>query len=215
MLDLTRRTTVPVLTLALAAAVLSGCSRDNSDTSPDPDARPDSSIDSSPSPDPAAPDDESGETDSPDGNPRRSNLPDMTPQEVKEVEESTEDFYDDQIDALADPKETPEPTDHPHITADALEDLVNQVAEFQDNGWKMVGEPEVVWQRVVRRSTSPSGVIVRACVDNSDVRVMDRNGDEVPNSRPSTPRTLNVLTVVRKDGRWVVADQRIAQNPDC
>lgn len=222
----THRTATALLVLALGSSVLTGCSRgadeDDAPAGDGPDAT------STPAAGTASPSPDDGETggEGPDGTdneggdggpgtPVGRTPVDLTPDEVEDVEDGTDDYFDDHTEALERPKKDPKPKDHPHITGDALEDLFNQVAEFERNGWRMAGTPEIVRQRVVRRTSNPDGVVVRACVDNSDVRVVDRNGDEVPNSRASTPRTLNVLTLVPKGDSWVVTDQRLAPKPDC
>ena len=211
------RNTLALICLLAVATVTVGCSRD---TDEDPAATTPDVV--TVSPDPTDGPKQPRATDTPSNGPGEGNDPqpgpavDLTPQEREDVEERTEDYYDDQTDILEDPGEdAPDPDDFPHVTGDALAALVNQVAEFQHSGWRLAGEPEVVWQRVVRATTDPEGVVVRACVDNSDVRVLDRNGDEVPNSRPSTTRTLNILTVVRVGDDWKVSDHALARRPDC
>lgn len=216
MFDLTtlltdRRRTAAAASLLVGAAALAGCSGGDDESpaatgpevvtvSPDPDAS------GSPTGEPGT-GTERGEQD--------PGPVDLTPDELEDVEDSADDYYDDRSDALEEPEDTPDADDHPRVTGAALEDLFNQVAEFRHNGWRLDGEPEIVRQRVVRRTSNPDGVVVRVCVDNSDVRVLDRNGDEVANSRPSSPRTLNILTMVRDGDDWIVSDQRLAARPDC
>ena len=113
-------------------------------------------------------------------------------------------------DDPTDPARATEPTG---VTGAALAELRNTAAEYEDNGWQVRGTPKVLDEQVVRR-VGGSSLVVRACVDNSSVRVVDAAGKRVPNSSPA-PRTLNVLTLVRKDDAWVVTEQRPALNPDC
>lgn len=101
------------------------------------------------------------------------------------------------------------------VTGAALEELRNRAVEYEAAGWRVVGEPEVVRHRVVEYYDDPELAVVRACVDNSAVRVEDADGRVVPGSTPPRPRSLNVLRLVRTEGRWVVAEQRLAARPDC
>lgn len=195
--------------LAVAVLALAGCSSQG-----DPE---ESAASSGASPD--APGASEGTTPSADEQTVATPGPDSpavpAPGEVsEETEEGVEEYVEDLGDVLADPS-TEEEIAPETVTGAALEDLRNQVAEYEASGWRVVGEPRVVRHRVVRYHETPETAVVRACIDNSRVRVVDADGRAVPGSRPASPRTLNVLTLVKVDGDWAVAERRLAARPDC
>lgn len=137
------------------------------------------------------------------------------PKAVREqASKGTDAYLDEADDALRSPDPEKPQTRYDNVTGAALETLLNTVAEYDKNGWRVVGKPKVVSQEVIEESKKT--LVVRACLDNSRVKVVDAEGAEVPNSRPANPRTLNILTLAKdKAGEWVVSDQRPAADPDC
>ncbi len=125
-------------------------------------------------------------------------------------------FVDGQSDVLAEPREWAPDDDVrvPGVVGSALTDLMVTSDEYARNGWKVVGEPKVVAQQVVRRDEATGSLVVRVCVDNSDVRVVEKDGSTVPNSAGGG-RSLNVVTLFSADSEWVVQTQRVAARPDC
>lgn len=155
-----------------------------------------------------APDGESGPTE-------KTGTPAAVPDEVvAETEDGVEDYVEDVGDAMEQPS-ADEDLDLDAVTGAALEELRNRVAEYETSGWRVVGQPRVVRHRVVRYRKDPESAVVRACLDNSDVRVVDSEGRTVPGSRPAEPRSLNILTLVRTGDGWAVSEQRLAARPDC
>lgn len=195
--------------LAVAVLALAGCSSQD-----DPEDRPSGSA---PSADASGPsEDVTPESGAPTvATPGPDATPVPAPDEVGEkTEKGVEEYVEDLGDVLADPS-TEEEVAPDAVTGAALEDLRNQVAEYEASGWRVVGEPRVVRHRVVRYFDAPETAVVRACIDNSRVRVVDADGRTVPGSRPASPRSLNVLTLVKVDGEWAVAERRLATRPDC
>ncbi|MFC6695020.1 hypothetical protein [Nocardioides daphniae] len=200
-----RLQTVSALAVGLALGLaLTGCSGSDEEAADDP--APKASASATPSPT-AAPTATGSKVDP-------GTLPAAT---VKAVGEGSTDYYEALTDALGDPSraDTDDPEEFEGITGAALAELVNTLTEYEENGWRVEGEATVVDQEVVRATKDPDTVVVRACVDNSAIRIVDRNGDEVPNSRSPKPRTRNVLTLVRDGDSWVVAAQRPATRPNC
>lgn len=145
--------------------------------------------------------------------------PDAVPVEapaevVEETGDAVEDYVVDTGAVLEEPT-TEEELTLETVTGAALEELRNRVAEYEASGWYVSGEPVVVRHRVVEYYEDPALAVVRACIDNSKVRVVDADGQTIPGSRPARPRTLNVLRLVQVSGDWVVAEQRPATRPDC
>jgi hypothetical protein len=89
-------------------------------------------------------------------------------------------------------------------------------AEFAALGWSQVGTPTIVDLRVVTPPTeqAPADAVVEACLDNSDVRIVDASGRDV--RAPGTPpRSLNIYVLRWTEDRWLVADHTFPDDPDC
>lgn len=144
--------------------------------------------------------------------------PESLPEETrKAVVEGSGDYVSGVTTSLNDPEAVvPERTTSiPGLSGAALEELLNTLSEYRENGWRTEGEARVVSTRITSATRDPDVVTLVACIDNSEVRVVDARGEEVPNSRAPRPRTRNVLTLVREDDAWVVAVQRPATQPNC
>lgn len=143
-----------------------------------------------------------------------SELPAKT---VTAVETGGKEYFEGWSDALSgSEKIDPLKTDTiPGLEGAALEELLNTVSEYQENGWRVEGRPTVLSTRILSATRSPDTVTVVACIDNSKVRLLDSKGKEVPNSRPPHARTRNVLTLVPRGDGWVVGEQRPATRPNC
>lgn len=89
------------------------------------------------------------------------------------------------------------------------------IAEFAANGWSQVGAPIIASVHIVTppSRTSPTEVLVAACIDNSDVRVVDRDGHDLRLSSPGRSLNLYVLRFVEE--RWVPAEHTFPDDPDC
>lgn len=206
--------------LAVVSLALTGCSRSGSES--DAADSPDSSVSpgeqsTSGSDGPEQDGDRDGDGDGDDSTPTpeeagQESLP--VPDEVRdETGETTDDYVDTVSDVLEQPDSSRKTV--PTVTGAALEQLLNTIAEYESSGWKVVGEPVIVRQRVVKYFDDPESAVVRACLDNSDVRVVDAQGRTVPGSVPADPRTLNLFTMVKKQGDWVISESRPAARPDC
>lgn len=196
------------LTVGLTLGACSSSEKPGGKNTPSPTS---TSSDSSPSSAPATPGSvakEKGKKISP------SDLPAKT---VTAVEAGGKEYFEGWSDALSGAEEIdPLKTDSlPGLEGAALEELLNTVSEYQENGWRVEGRPTVLSTRVLSATRSPETVTVVACIDNSTVRLLDSKGEEVPNSRPSHPRTRNVLTLVPRGDGWVVGEQRPATRPNC
>lgn len=97
----------------------------------------------------------------------------------------------------------------------AEEQLLTLANEYAANGWRTEGIPKVVGFDVVERTRRPRTITAAVCIDSSGVTVLDANGDPTGLEGNRTDRSLNLLTLVRRDGSWVVADQTFPDDPDC
>ena len=216
---------VALVLLAPGLLALSACS--SSDSSPRAGDAPDSSTTSGPvqgsTSDPDSADEKSDDSNSPDPTatgPQDTSSPGSEPtgapvpeQVRQETKEATDDFIDVVSDVLKEPDSTSRTV--PSVTGAALEELHNRVVEYENSGWRVVGEAVIVRQKVVKYVEDPETAVVRACVDNSEVRVVDAKGNTVPGSKPARARTLNVFTVVKEKDTWVISESRLASQPDC
>ncbi len=100
------------------------------------------------------------------------------------------------------------------VTGTALAQLTNQAAELAESGRRVVGKPIIVRSVITGRTTNPATMTVSVCLDTSRVKLLDRSGRTV--SGGSAPaRTRNILTLVQRDGRWLVSGQTFPDNPNC
>lgn len=208
------RGAVALATVALLA--VGGCSKSVDSEADSGDREPTSNVDGVTSPE--SPTGSPGSADGPStpgGSDGTAGTPAPVPDEVvADTEDGVEDYVADVGDVMKKPS-SDEDLDLDAVTGAALEELRNRVVEYETSGWRVVGEPTVVRHRVVRYRKDPESAVVRACLDNSDVRVVDSEGRTVPGSRPAKPRSLNILTLVKTGDGWAVSEQRLAARPDC
>lgn len=96
------------------------------------------------------------------------------------------------------------------------EALALRLTEFEDQGWTQVGAPTIKSLEIVEEQldTTPPRVVVLACVDSSDVDILDDEGNSLRNE--GTPsRSANLYTLVREERVWSIADVTFPEDPDC
>lgn len=103
---------------------------------------------------------------------------------------------------------------HSAVRGPAWQSLIAERTEFASKHYRVVGEPVVVSEKVVQRQLRPTQLVVAACLDNSRVRVLDRNGRTVPTPDASV-RSLNLFTLERRAGHWFVVGSSFPSDPDC
>lgn len=100
-----------------------------------------------------------------------------------------------------------------------LAELQAQLAEYDSRGWKQDGSPvlEDIQVLKVDRQDNPSVLVVQACVDWSEVRYLDSEGNALPSG--ATPRALNVFTLERVDENgtmlWIPVSRDFPADPAC
>lgn len=101
-------------------------------------------------------------------------------------------------------------------TGPALDAARASAAEFADNGWHQVGQAELTSSKVVfyRPDASPPRMRIAACVDSSDVDVVDDAGDSVRHGSYAA-RSMMLFDLVREHGDWLVQRQSFPDDPDC
>ncbi|WP_018154886.1 IMS domain-containing protein [Demetria terragena] len=100
----------------------------------------------------------------------------------------------------------------PVATGDFLAELKARRSELQTNGWTEQGGVEVVSVKVTPRSNGKA--TVTACLDQSEVRVIDANGKRLPAS--SVPRAQHIYDLTqRSDKSWRITAHRFPNDPTC
>lgn len=98
-----------------------------------------------------------------------------------------------------------------------IAELEADLLELDSNGWTRTGTPEVISASVIDQddSATPPTATVQACIDSSDVHVIDSAGDPLP-SDPSSARALNLYTLNQQDdGSWILVSRSFPDNPAC
>jgi len=103
---------------------------------------------------------------------------------------------------------------HPAISGAALQDLIAMRDEYASKHYHVEGRPTIVSQQVIKQQQHPPRLVVAACVDNSSVTVLDKNGQPVTASR-GPQRVMNLLTLTLRNGHWVVTRSSLPMNPTC
>ncbi|WP_394282272.1 hypothetical protein [Corynebacterium sp.] len=99
------------------------------------------------------------------------------------------------------------------LSGQALEDFENQQIELENEGLRMEGDVTIVDERQVD-SPAPGTVIKEVCVDNSAVRTLDENGDDVtsPNAQA---RSRMLLTFTAAGDSWTLSELSFPDDPNC
>lgn len=194
------------LTIGAIFAAGAGESRETTadSASPRPAATPDATASPSPTPTPTP-----TPSPSPDAVPAEGQLtPDVAAQAVQSLLGAVATQATDPttaVDALS-----------VHATGAILAEIGADTDELKANGWTRVGTAKVDGVRVLElnEAATPKTATVEACVDSTDVRLLDMAGEAigVPNA---TPRSLNIYSLVSDGDTWRVTARTFAANPAC
>lgn len=97
-----------------------------------------------------------------------------------------------------------------------LEELEAEWLELVTSGWSFSGKPEVVSAEVTDLGSSKQGATaeVVACIDSSQVRMLDAEGDPIGDS--AAPRARQLFTLTQGDDTgWRIAARSFPDNPEC
>lgn len=100
------------------------------------------------------------------------------------------------------------------IAGPALANLLEMRKEYAGKHYRVVGEPKIVSQKVIKRRAHPPLLVVATCLDNTAVKVLDKHGQQVTTSA-GPARVMNLLTLVFRDGHWLVTHSSLPTNPAC
>ncbi|STC68771.1 Uncharacterised protein [Corynebacterium pilosum] len=99
------------------------------------------------------------------------------------------------------------------LSDQALEDFENQRLELENEGLRMEGEVTIVDERQVD-SPGPGTVIKEVCVDNSAVRTLDENGNDVTSPNAQS-RSRMLLTFTADGDSWTLSELSFPDDPNC
>jgi hypothetical protein len=95
------------------------------------------------------------------------------------------------------------------------DELLASAAYNRKNGLHVVGSPDLAQVRVQSLDSRgrPPTAVVEACVDSSDVRIVDDQGHTVP--QPRHGRSRQRFSLVWSDGAWLIDSQEFPDDPSC
>lgn len=142
--------------------------------------------------------------------------PKVSPKVKRQARESVADYVATADDALASPERAARAANGSMVRkGPAWQATMNLAREYAENGWTVTGETRVVEYTVVEQTENPPTLTVAACLDTSGLKVTDEHGKTVGLQGNRSDRTMQVLTLVRQDGRWAVQNQGYATDPSC
>lgn len=136
------------------------------------------------------------------------------------VESPKDELAEPFVQVYAEALSTPEAPDQDALVTvaagPALQELQALVQEFDDNGWSMVGTPEVVSSTVVSvdAEADPPSAVIEVCLDSSGVDVVDSSGTSQLDER-APQRALNIFTMDLVEGRWVLRERTFPVQTAC
>ena len=100
------------------------------------------------------------------------------------------------------------------IAADAFqEEIESEWLELASSGWTLSGERRVTDLEITEHEGNVATVV--ACIDSSDVTLVDASGDAVGSDSARAPRASHIFTLVREDSVWRVTDRTFPDDPTC
>ncbi|WHS49992.1 hypothetical protein QM007_08730 [Rothia sp. SD9660Na] len=100
-------------------------------------------------------------------------------------------------------------------TGTALDQYLATATEYALAGWHVEGTSTVVGTSRIADGDymGQPAKILEVCLDSSQVKVLDANGNTV--SAPQFTRSLNIFTLVEENGAWKIASHDFPNNADC
>ncbi|WP_207345832.1 hypothetical protein [Arthrobacter sp. E3] len=141
----------------------------------------------------------------------------LPPEDAKAAKLSIKDFMTAKAKTLAFQAATPAPAIFKELAIGSAYDAMMANAEdFANNGWHQVGIPTIDSMTVTgyKPSATPPQATLNVCVDSSKVNVVTADGTVVRQGT-AADRSMNILTVVLSDGKWLVSHESFPANPDC
>lgn len=128
-------------------------------------------------------------------------------EEAASVTAKPESFDADKIDA----------TLQATATGAILEELHNEQLELTANGWSKRGSERIVSLTVAETADPQAQAItVSACIDSSDVVLLDADGEPIVSGTPADQRrAINIYTLQRVGDSWLISDRTFPDQAAC
>ncbi|WOF22633.1 hypothetical protein N8K70_14740 [Microbacterium betulae] len=96
-------------------------------------------------------------------------------------------------------------------------ELEAQWLELSANGWSYSGEPRVADLEIVAldERSDPATAEVTACIDSSEVVLLDAEGQRIGSQDDVVPRAAHLFALVRDDDTWRVTSRSFPDDPAC
>ncbi len=96
-------------------------------------------------------------------------------------------------------------------------ELEAQWLELEANGWSYTGAPAVTALEVLalEEDAEPATAELRVCIDSSDVRLVDADGEPVGSPEGVVPEAAHLFSLVREDDTWRVTARTFPDDPTC
>lgn len=100
-------------------------------------------------------------------------------------------------------------------TGTALDQYLATATEYALAGWHVEGTSTVVGTPRIADGdyNGQAAKILEVCLDSSQVKVLDANGNAMNSSQFT--RSLNIFTLVEDNGAWKIASHDFPNNADC
>lgn len=100
-------------------------------------------------------------------------------------------------------------------TGTALDQYLATATEYALAGWHVEGTSTVVGTPRIADGdyNGQAAKILEVCLDSSQVKVLDSNGNAMNSSQFT--RSLNIFTLVEDNGAWKIASHDFPNNADC
>jgi hypothetical protein len=101
-------------------------------------------------------------------------------------------------------------------TGAILDEVAADTEELKANGWSRTGTAKVGSVRVIATdaATTPATATIEACIDSSDVRLLDLAGDVIGDPLAS-PRSLNIYSLEHDGAVWRVTSRTFPDDAAC
>jgi hypothetical protein len=96
-------------------------------------------------------------------------------------------------------------------------ELEAQWLELEANGWSYTGAPTVTALEILalEEDAEPATAQLRACIDSSDVTLVDAEGEPVGSPEGVMPEAAHLFSLVREDDTWRVTARTFPDDPTC
>ena len=98
-----------------------------------------------------------------------------------------------------------------------LAELESTWLELEANGWSYTGAPRVDGLEILSldEKATPATAELRACIDSTDVALVDADGERIGAAADAQPRAAHLFSLVREDDTWRVAARTFPDDPTC